>query len=85
MKRLRESRHKLNNANGALQEANKSKDTLDQLQETNEKLEFTFNQLQLTDKVKEAYIGRSFDRCRNYLDTMKKTKSLLHLINNDAR
>lgn len=82
MKRLRESRHKLNNANGALQEANgKLKDTLDQLQETNEKLEFTFNQLQLTDKVKEAYIGRYLDRCRNYLDTMEEErKSLLHLV-----
>ena len=48
----------------------KMQHTMQQLQKTNEELQQTYAELQLTDKVKEEYIARYLNRCRNYLETL---------------
>lgn len=75
MKRLRDSRRRLYETNGQLSEVNrKLQETLTQLQAANEMQANTYAELQLADKVKEEYIARYLDRCRNYLDTMEEDR-----------
>lgn len=59
MRKLRTTRKELAQANKALQEANIS------MQDTNANL-------QLTDKMKEEYIARYLNKCRDYLDTLEE-------------
>lgn len=54
----------LSKANGKLQQS------VRQMQETNEELQRTYAQLRMTDKMKEEYIARYLNRCRDYLDTL---------------
>lgn len=64
MKRMRLLRHSQSEMNERLQDANS------QMLEANEKLKTTFAHLQLSDKIKEEYLARYLNRCRDYLDRM---------------
>jgi len=48
-------------------------------------LQQTFAALKLTDKVKEEYIARYLNRCRDYLDTMQKNQRALHRLYKERR
>lgn len=54
----------LKQANEDLQQANNA------LQEANAQLQVTFASLRLTDKMKEEYLARYLDRCREYIDKL---------------
>lgn len=64
MKKLSQARHELADANARLQVVN------DELLEANKSLQQVHSDLLLTDKMKEEYIARYLDRCRDYLDEL---------------
>lgn len=68
LKQLKLAGKKVNEANHKLQEAN------DRLQETNEMLQATNNELLEANKIKEEYIGYSFNMYSDYLDKIEKIK-----------
>lgn len=71
MKKLSMLRQQQTVTNNELAQTNeKMQHTMQQLQKTNEELQQTYAELQLTDKVKEEYIARYLNRCRNYLETL---------------
>lgn len=51
-------------ANDSLQQAN------DELQHTNSELQQTYANLRMADKMKEEYIARYLNRCRDYMDSL---------------
>jgi len=86
MKKLHTSRLQLSQSNRHQTETNeKLQQTLARLQSTNETLQQTFAALKLTDKVKEEYIARYLNRCRDYLDTMQKNQRALHRLYKERR
>lgn len=86
MKKLHASRRELSLSNQQQAKTNeKLQQTLAQLQSTNETLQETFAALQLTDKVKEEYIARYLNRCRDYLDTMQANQRVLHRLFKERR
>ena len=68
LKQLKLAGKKVTEANHKLQEAN------DRLQETNEVLQATNNELLEANKIKEEYIGYSFNMYSDYLDKIEKIK-----------
>lgn len=71
MKKLSLLRQQQAETNDELAQTNeKMQHTMQQLQKANEELQQTYAELQLTDKVKEEYIARYLNRCRNYLETL---------------
>ncbi|MBR1652494.1 MAG: hypothetical protein IJ692_03785 [Alloprevotella sp.] len=74
MRKLTQARRELAEANARLQTVN------DELLEANESLRRVHSDLLLTDKMKEEYIARYLDRCRDYLDEIDHyRRSLLRL------
>lgn len=79
MKKLHSSRLQLSQSYKQQAETNeKLEQALAKLRATNEALQKTYAELQLTDKVKEEYIARYLNRCRDYLDTMQANQRALH-------
>lgn len=59
-----ETNEALAQANDSLQQAN------DELQHTNNELQQTYANLRMADKMKEEYIARYLNRCRDYMDSL---------------
>lgn len=77
MIKLRVMRRKQALSNQQLAEAN------EQMKVANLKLQRTYSQLRMTDKMKEEYIARYLNRCRMYLDQLSEFRSTtLRLIKN---
>ncbi len=71
MRRLKQLRNKQAETNVALAEANgKMQETMGQLKEANEQLQKTYAELRSVDKLKEQYIVRYLDMCRDNLDML---------------
>ena len=68
LKKVRTMRHKQGAMNAELQEA------YEQMQQVNERLKHTYDELQLSDKMKEEYLARYLNRCREYLDRMDEDR-----------
>lgn len=86
MKRLHASRQRQEETNRQLEDSYRQlEDTNRKLEETNEKKQLTLQQLQLTDKVKEEYIARYLNRCRDYIDTLQGRQRLLYRLFKDKR
>lgn len=81
MRKLKHTRKELAQANKALQEANAAQQQANEaLREANEALQESNANLQLTDKMKEEYIARYLNKCRDYLDTLEEyRRNLLKL------
>lgn len=74
MRKLGKTRKELAQANEAQQQANEA------LREANEALQESNANLQLTDKMKEEYIARYLNKCRDYLDALEEyRRNLLKL------
>ena len=86
MKRLHASRQRQEQTNRQLEDSYRQlEDTNRKLEDTNEKKQLTLQQLQLTDKVKEEYIARYLNRCRDYIDTLQGRQRLLYRLFKDKR
>lgn len=68
LKKVRSMRHKQVEMN------NKLKQGYEQLESVNEQLKKTYTELQLSDKMKEEYLTRYLNRCRDYLDRMDEDR-----------
>lgn len=68
LKKLRCMRHEQVEMN------NKLKQGYEQLASVNEQLKKTYTELQLSDKMKEEYLTRYLNRCRDYLDRMDEDR-----------
>lgn len=79
--RLRKQMRRLRQARGELAEVNERLQGMNaELLEANENIRHVHENLLLTDKMKEEYIARYLDRCRDYLDEMDHyRRSLLKL------
>lgn len=71
MRRLHASREALSEKDRRMQE------TMAALRETNGKLQETCAALAQTDKVKEEYIARYLNQCRDYLDAMQENNRMV--------
>ena len=71
MRRLKQLRQQQAETNEALAEANgKMQEAMGQLKEANGQLQETYAKLRSVDKLKEQYIVRYLDMCRDNLDTL---------------
>lgn len=71
MIKLRTLRQKQAETNEALAQANDSLQQANaELQHTNSELQQTYADLRMADKMKEEYIARYLNRCRDYLDSL---------------
>lgn len=91
LKKVRQMRQSQASMNVQLQEANK------QLLTVNEQLKTTYAELRLSDKMKEEYLARYLNKCRDYLDRMdndrraawrmlkdRQTEELMKYLKSDA-
>lgn len=91
LKKVRQMRQSQASMNVQLQEANK------QLLAVNEQLKTTYAELRLSDKMKEEYLARYLNKCRDYLDRMdndrraawrmlkdRQTEELMKYLKSDA-
>lgn len=86
IKKLHTSRRLLAQSNDQQREANdKLQQTLVQLQEANAAQQQANAALQLTDKMKEEYIARYLNRCRDYLDSMLERQHALNRLFKERR
>lgn len=71
MRKMHRMRKEQADTNVQLEAANrKMQEALREVQATNEELHRTYAELRMTDKVKEEYIARYLNRCREYLDKL---------------
>lgn len=86
IKKLHTSRRLLAESNEQQREANdKLQQTLAQLQDANAAQQQANAALQLTDKMKEEYIARYLNRCRDYLDSMLERQHFLNRLYKERR
>lgn len=91
LKKVRQMRQSQASMNVQLQEANK------QLLAVNEQLKTTYAELRLSDKMKEEYLARYLNKCRDYIDRMdndrraawrmlkdRQTEELMKYLKSDA-
>lgn len=71
MRKLSALRHNQAVTNAQLKQANKDLQQANSaLQRANAELQATYASLRLTDKMKEEYLARYLDRCRDYIDKL---------------
>lgn len=72
---LKEANQKLTAINQKMAETNKDiREANEKLHATNAELQDTYTRLRMTDKVKEEYIARYLNRCRDYMDELEENR-----------